>query len=224
MINLASNSVLRKKGFTLVELLVSVTIIALITAITVFNQNDYSDRLALTQAASDIELQIREMQQYGVSVREYSPNTNLFNYAYGVIFNTNSGVGSLGTTNSWSFVDVNQNGKYNATNGWSICSPGGGTSECISTTTLKYGVTIFDLCIINSSNGQNCKSQGGSGTPTRIDITFLRPNANAIMYFTNSSNVNISSPGYKGAKIQLRSPRGKTINIWVYTTGQVSVQ
>lgn len=224
MSHLSQNSSVRKKGFTLIELLVTVTIIALITAITVFNQNDYSDRLALIQAASDIELQIREMQQYGISVREYSQNTNLFNYPYGVMFNTNVGPGTLGPSNVWSFVDVNQNNKYNATNGWSVCSPGGGTSECISTTTLKYGVTISDLCIINSSNGQNCKSQGGSGVPGRIDILFKRPNPNAWIAFSDTANVAINTPNYRGAKITLRSPRGKTINIWIYTTGQVSVR
>lgn len=219
MIYLSSNNVLRKKGFTLVELLVSVTIIALITAITVFNQNDYSDRLALTQAASDIELQIREMQQYGVSVRESSTNSGKFDYAYGVVFSLNA---MTGPYNAWSFVDVNNSTRYDPPSGGAC--PNNSTSECIATTTLKYNVKIIDLCAINSSGGQNCKSSGGSGVPSRIDITFKRPNPNAIFAFNNTSGTPIIFPSHRGAKIRIQSPRGKTMDIYIYTTGQISVQ
>ena len=220
----ATNSIFRKRGFTLVELLVTVTIIALITAITVFNQNDYSDRLALTKAASDIELQIREMQQYGVSVRESSTNSGKFDYAYGITINLNSAVtGTMGQYNLWSFVDINNSTRYNPPSGWATC-PNNSTSECVATTSLKYNVKIIDLCAINSSGGQNCKSNGGSGVPGRIDVTFKRPNLGAIFAFNNTSGNPVAFPNHRGAKIRIQSPRGKTMDIYIYTTGQVSVQ
>ncbi len=216
-----------QRGFTLVELLVTVSVIAVITAVVSFNQTDYTDRLALVNAASDLELQIREMQVYGVSVREYSPNTNLFNYSYGVMFNTNTITGApgvLGPVNMWSFVDVNNNSRYNPPGGsWSTCSPGG-TSECVATTTLRGGVTIVDLCVINSTNGQNCRSNGGTSVPGRLDIAFLRPDPNAIITYANTSGTVITFPNHRGAKIQLRSPRGRTMDIFIYTTGQISVR
>lgn len=213
-------------GFTLVELLVTLTVITLITAVVVFNQADFADRLALTNVAAELELRIREMQVYGVSVREYQPNTSQFGYSYGVMFNTNtiSGApGAMGPLSLWSFVDVNKNGRYNNPSTWSTCTVGG-TSECLEITTLKQGVTISDLCAINSSNGQNCRSSGGSSVPGRIDITFLRPDPNARFSFANTSGTSITFPNHRGAKIQLRSPRGKTLDLYIYTTGQISVR
>lgn len=213
-------------GFTLVELLVTLTVITLITSVVVFNQADFADRLALTHVAAELELRIREMQVYGVSVREYQPNTSKFGYSYGVMFNTNTISGSpgpMGPISMWSFVDVTNNGRYNNAGGWSSCTIGG-TSECLEITTLKQGVTISDLCAINASNGQNCRSNGGTSVPGRIDITFLRPDPNARFIFANPSGNSITFPNHRGAKIRLRSPRGKTLDLYIYTTGQISVR
>lgn len=226
MISLKRLRIGNPSGFTLVELLVTLTVITLITAVVVFNQADFADRLALTNVAAELELRIREMQVYGVSVREYQPNTSQFGYSYGVMFNTNtiSGApGAMGPISLWSFVDVNNNSRYNHPGTWSTCTTGG-TSECLEITTLKQGVTISDLCAINASNGQNCRSNGGSSVPGRIDITFLRPDPNARFIFANTSGNAITFPNHRGAKIQLRSPRGKTLDLYIYTTGQISVR
>jgi len=210
-------------GFTLIELLVTLSVIALITGVVVFNQDNFADQLALANATSDLELEIREMQVYGVSVREYQPNSNLFNYSYGVTLNTNIVTGVLGLVSAWSFIDVNANGRYDISGSWATCTLGG-VAECLKINKISRGVTISDLCVINSSGGQNCKSSGGSSVPGRIDITFLRPNPDARFYFKNLSGNVVNFANHKGAKIQLRSPKGKTKDIFIYTTGQISIR
>jgi prepilin-type N-terminal cleavage/methylation domain-containing protein len=204
------------RGFTLIELLISISIIALLTGVAVFNQSDFSDQLALTNLTSEIDLQIREAQTYGVSVREFSPGTNNFNIAYGVSFN----LGNPGSSNTsfFSFADLlPQNGYFDTP---TSCEPGP-SSECLSRYNLTRGNTLTDMCVIEAGGGTVCKAGVG-----RIDIVFVRPNPTAkIALFNNSGSVvNTTYPGFKGVKFEFTSPQGKKQYIIVYTSGQVSIQ
>ena len=117
-------------GFTLIELMVSVAVIALVTAVIVYNQGDFSDKISLVNTASDIELQIREAQVYGVSVREFQPSSNEFNFAYGVSINLNAFAGTLGPTSYVSFIDrVTKDARYATPAQWETWTVGG-ASEC----------------------------------------------------------------------------------------------
>jgi prepilin-type N-terminal cleavage/methylation domain-containing protein len=210
-------------GFTLVELLISVSIIGLITAVVVFNQSDFADQIALSNVVNEIELDIRENQIYGVSVKEFQPGSLEFSSAYGSSFNLiASQSGALGPVSYISFIDrIITDGKYNFGASWSTCTVGGG-SECININSLTRGNTIMDLCVRMSANNDVCRS-GGSG-PSRIDITFLRPNPNARIAFLDSAGANLSFAGHIGAKVILRSPQGKTQSVVVYTTGQIAIE
>lgn len=205
------------QGFTLVELLVSLGIIAMITSVVVYNQNAFTDDVALMNTASEIALQIREAQTYGVSVREFSPGTQEFDVAYGVSFTITSGGAS---NNSYIyFADRNlpsgpQDGYYTSAVA-GACQPGS-TSECLGRLYISRGNTIFNLCAILS--GGNCT------TLDRADITFLRPYPNARFALFNNGGLPYSPASLQGVRITLRSPGGKTTNINVYTTGQVSIQ
>jgi prepilin-type N-terminal cleavage/methylation domain-containing protein len=204
-------------GFSLPELLVSVVIIVLITTIIIYNQGDFNDRISLSNAASDIELQIREAQVYGISVREFQPAGD-FTSAYGVTFNiTTSGgtPGSIGPLNFWSFIDrITKNGYYD-TSTWSSCSVSP-TSECLKISALTRGNVVYALYAIDSSSIDRAIG--------RLDITFLRPNPNALMIFRNLSNGTVTYPGYKGAKIVIQSPKGNQTTVTVFSNGQISIQ
>jgi prepilin-type N-terminal cleavage/methylation domain-containing protein len=63
------------RGFTILELLVSLTIMSLLTAIVVFNQSDFADQTALSNSANDLELALREVQTYGTSGRFDDPGS-----------------------------------------------------------------------------------------------------------------------------------------------------
>jgi len=204
----------RPKGFTLIELLVSLGIITIITSVVVFNQNAFTDQVALSNTGSEISLQIREAQTYGVSVREFAPGTSEFNVAYGVSFNLISLSG--GSNNSYVyFADrgASANGIYDTP---TVCQPGI-TSECLSRLYVSRGNTITNLCAL-LSNGTTCTNAG------RVDITFLRPYPNARLIFFNISGTQVPFPTAQAAKIELSSPSGKKAYIVIYTTGQVSIQ
>lgn len=214
----------KSKGFTLIELMVSVVVIAMITAVVVYNQGDFADRISLANTASDLELQIREAQVYGVSVREFQPSTNEFNFAYGISFNLNAFAGTLGPTSFVAFADrVVKDGRYATPASWGTCTVGG-TSECLKIYMLSRKNSITDLCVINNAGSDVCSSQGSGTRPGRIDLSFLRPDPSANMSFVDTNGSQTTFPGHKGMKVKITSPKGNLKTITVYTTGQIAVQ
>ncbi len=73
------------KGFTLVELLVSISIFTLITSVAVYNHAKFNNSVLLTNLAYEIGLSVRQAQFYGISVRQNASFS--FNSGYGVHFN-----------------------------------------------------------------------------------------------------------------------------------------
>lgn len=197
------------KGFTLVELIVSIAIIGLITSIVVFNQGDLSDSVSVGNVVGSISAEIRQAQVYGISVKEFTPSSNDFSVAYGVDFDISS---TGNNTQYYSFADRSvQNGYYDASGGCIY----GGTSECLATNQIGRGNTISSICVIQANGDCNIPI-------SRVAITFLRPNPAAqIVFFNNGGNI-VSYPGFLGVKIQITSPKNRTKDIVVYTTGQIS--
>ena len=202
-----------QKGFTVVEVLVSVAIVVAILAIVVFNQGDFNDQFGLTTNVSDVELQLRQAQVYGVSVREFVPSGGEFTAAYGVSMNLTS----QGISNGYLFF-ADRGTKNGAYDGSSTCLTGG-ANECIARFTFSRGVTLSQVCVIQSNGSESC-------TPnvSRVDVSFLRPDPSARITFFNSSNGQVVYPGHRGARIELASPRGKTRSVVIFTTGQISIQ
>ncbi len=197
-------------GFTLIELMISVSIIGLITAIVVFNQGDLSDQISLNNVVNEIDLQVREAQVYGISVRERTPSSGDFDISYGVDFNI-SGINNPTNTAFYTFADRGVKNGYFDTFG--TCSTAG---ECIFRHPVSRGNIISQLCVITSTGSETC----GLG---RVAITFVRPSPSAKIVFFNSSGSLVTYSGHRGVRITLTSPKGKTKSIVVYTTGQVSI-
>jgi prepilin-type N-terminal cleavage/methylation domain-containing protein len=199
-------------GFTLIEALVSLVIISVIMSTVLFNYGVFSDNLALSSSAQEVAVTIRQAQTYGLTVREVSVGGGAFDKAYGVYFNKTE-PGSY-----YLFADSSgvANKKYDV--GTGVC--GSITTECIEKFTLRNGVTINDVC-----NEATC-----SITSTAMNVTFLRPNPDAKIYFTDSAGTFVDkspvvSPftGYLSGWVVLRSPKGKRLNVTIESTGQVLV-
>ena len=193
------------KAFSLIELLVSISIVTMITTIVMFGYTNFNDTLGVTSAAQEIAVAIRQAQTYGLDVRETKVGAGLFSFAYGIYFDpTNS------PSDYYIFVDTNSNKKYDVGSG---C--GSGATECIERMTLRNNVRVSSIC-----DSVSCPP---SVTTKKLDVTFLRPNTDANVYFTDNTGVIVSGPVSLG-RVKLISPKGKIVTITVESTGQISVQ
>lgn len=185
------------KAFSLVELIVSISIISLILSVVLYNYGSFNDKLALSATSQELAVAVRQAQAYGINVKESSVSSGQFNYPYGIYFSTQT------PTSYVIYVDVNSNNVYDS---------GGG--ELVETVSLRNGVTINNIC-----DSGNCPASGVA----RMSINFLRPNPDARIYFINSSGSVVSGPISYG-RIQLRSPKGAFSYVIIENTGQIVVQ
>ena len=183
------------RGFTMVEVLVTLSIFTVISGVVLARYKDFSGGIILSNLAYEVAITIRQAQVYGLSVKNTLTPTSNFNLPYGIHL-----PGPV--SNSFVFfADVDGDG-YDS----------GESGESIEILTTKQGNTIQSFCATpSSSNTPNCDI-------TYLDITFLRPEPDA-KFKTNLGT------DYKEAIITVSSPgtlRSKTIR--VKSTGQISVQ
>ena len=195
-------------GFTLVELLISISIITVLLSVVLYNYGQFNDNLALSSAGQEMAIAIRQAQTYGINVREISVGTGNFTAAYGVYFNPGSN-----PSNYYIFADTDGNKAYNAGSG---C--GTGNTECVEQLTLRNGVKITSIC-----DGTNtCPPPPGGSSVKNMTVTYTRPNPDAsINFLNNGGQIKASSPT---GKVTLTSPKLKTLTVTIESTGQVSVQ
>lgn len=146
-----------RRGFTLVELLVVLSILTVISSILLANHTRFNSTVLLTSLAYDVALSVREAQVYGVSVRQFSDD---FQVGYGVHFST---------SNSYAFfADTNANQIYDD-----------GVDSIIRSYSLSRGHAIQSFCGVTSVGVERCSD---SETPiTFLDVVFFRPDPDAIM-------------------------------------------
>ncbi|TSC70378.1 MAG: Uncharacterized protein CEO12_402 [Parcubacteria group bacterium Gr01-1014_46] len=192
-----------KKAFTLIELLISVSIITVILSVVLWNYGSFNDQLALSATAQELALTIREMQTYSINVKETSAGSGQFNHAYGIHFN-------IASPYSYRlYIDSDDNGAYDHKSG---CYTG--NTECTNRVDIRNKIKISSVC-----DSSTCPPSGAAG----FNVFFLRPNPDAKIYFVDSSFVNILGPVTQ-AKVQLTSPNGKVMYVIVESTGQISIQ
>lgn len=206
-------------GFTLVEMLVSLSIVSLIMLTVLFNYSSFNDRLALSSAAQELAIVIRQAQTYGLTVRETKSTTRVFDKAYGIYFDSRSG--SNRYKSYYLFVDLDGDNAYDVGTG----NCGEVTTECIEKITMRNEIRVSSIsvpsqvpAVINTQTGVSCSTSNQSIST----ITFLRPNPDANINFYNSSWVLTTGPCTKGS-IVLISPKGKRLTITIENTGQVYV-
>ncbi len=193
--------VLKNRGFTLIELVVSIGIFALMTGILLSKYGNFNNSVILTNLAYDVAITIRTAQSYGIDVKGVeNPNNNNqveYNNPYGVYFDRSNIDKSKQMI---FFADFNGNDKYNS-----------GSNEEINTYILKRGMYISALCAGSSSS--DC-----STNRTKLNILFKRPDPKAII--SNDENCPIDC---NYGRIELTSVDGSKKYVEVRSTGQISV-
>ncbi len=191
-----------EQGFSVPELLVTIAIVGIIMSSVLFNYGTFNNDLALSSAAQELSISVRQAQTYGLTVKEVTAGGGQFTFAYGVYFDVSS------PSNYYLFADTNGNSKYDVGSG---C--GSGSTECVEKFVLRNNIKVYEVC------ASTCPHATAKG----LHVTFLRPNPDAVIYFTDVSGVIVGGVSTTG-KVVLTSPTGKKSTITIESTGQVLAQ
>ncbi len=195
-------------GFTLLELMVVITISVLLISVVTTQNRTHTSRILYDDVAHKIALSIRQAQSYGLSAREHTvagtgATSRTFCIGYGVVFTLSFG-------NKYNiFADTTQLGPTGL-----VCPPAVGPynhveDRVLERITLKRGA-VTRLCATNplAVPPEDC-------TLTDLSIVYQRPNPEPVI------NGDVR---YVAAKIVLTFPGSITKNIIIRNTGQISIQ
>lgn len=190
------------RGFTLVELVVSIGIIGVITGVIIVNYRDFESTTVLKNAAYDVALGLRESQLKSISV--VRGTSGGFDYPYGISM-------TPGAQNFTAF-------RYLSATGYPQYQ--GNLAETVSTEMLPgTTISIVDLCVTTTiSATEICGLQ-------RLDLSFRRPEFNALAYAVPGGSGAPFDDEVIESRIILSSDRNPGLQFRVKVTvfGQVSV-
>ncbi len=183
-------------GFSMIELMVTTSIVAVISSIVLFNFPSFSSKILLENLTHEIALVVRQAQVYGIGIKATAGGVFP---SYGAHFDTDPAKQKQVLL----FADANTNGIYEA-----------GNDTVIETFEIQRGNYISGLCSI-ASGFTTC-------APTEeIDITFKRPDPEAKICAGSVCTGSISA-----AQITVSPPAGSDIGprfISVWISGQIAV-
>ena len=229
-----------RKAFTIVELIVSIAIFAMMTALLVAKYGNFNNSVLLTNLAYDMAATIRTAQTYGLSVqgKEGVTGPSGFQYPYGVAFCISdadcpqaTGQSGFNNTHIILFADIDRDNAYDH------------NDVPVAIYAIKRGVKINALCVAAPGGAlTNCATSNNK----RVDITFLRPSLDAIICvnykyindtggtgfnYTNYPTINCAKVGFNttygkryAILVSLKAPDGSTRGVVIRSTGQISVE
>ncbi len=186
------------RAFSLIEVLVTITIVTLITAIIMVRYSSFDSSILLNNQAYEIALDLRETQVRSISVQ--ADGTDEFQSGFGLYFNS-------ATPDEYIlFQDTNNDNRYNA------------NETTLTTLTLDSRFTIQGI-YINNSFALTARRGAAS-------VVFKRPNFDAnIRVAPNNSSV-INNAVIQTVYLQVASTRDTSSfkSIAIYSSGQISVE
>ncbi|MEK7650640.1 MAG: type II secretion system protein [Patescibacteria group bacterium] len=210
----------QSRGFTLVEMMVVVSIIIIMTGVVLAGLPGFRDRSSLDLVAQEVALVIRQAQAFGSQTRGAFFGSNSPFPSYGVYINLSQG-GIQPSANSFVLFGDNKNTGTTKTFDLAGGICGVVNSECREVYNLSGGLVFTKV--------QLCESAGACqdiSNTTPLNILFNRPNPEAA--FNNGSGNSLDSSCTGGvcsyAKITLSSAKTNTVkNICVWSTGHIYV-
>ncbi|MDB5190224.1 MAG: putative Type pilus pilin [Parcubacteria group bacterium] len=224
VLNTSSAHAASSRGFTLIEMLVVLGIIAVISAIAVTGQSAFNQNLLLTNTAYTVAFSAREAQSFGLSSRKFG---NVQNAGYGLHFDR-------ALPNSYIlFADIAKTplpipskcplgtaGTPDQKLG--NCAYDSGNDGIQETFTFSRGFKVQKFCGtisgVQSPNNRFCSTN--SSPLSTLDMVFTRPNTASII----SGNVGGLTKEFSCAEITI-TDSGNVANktIRVSTLGEISI-
>ncbi len=192
------NSIPRSRGFSLIELMVTIGIFSVITGVVLANYRSYNKNSDFANTVENVYLDLRESQVYGAGGKRESGAgcgnpISLFNCTYGVHFVKNAVTYNV-------FIDRNKNRIMDA-------------GESIKAISLGSGTTITSLLCIRS--GVSVAS--GACINNYASVAFTRPSPDAFI-------AEFESPVNSNDGVEITISNGpKTAKIVVSGAGQMSI-
>ena len=184
-----------KAGFTLIELMITITIVTLVTGIVMANYSSFNSVVLLKSQAYELALDLRSAQVYGVSV---GGTTNSFRGAYGIYFDV-----ANGNQNQYVLFQDQSGGvtrQYDA------------GEEIGDIYTIDSRFEIFDICTPNRG-AEDCSADQAS-------VAFQRPDFDAHIW----TNTVPAGDSQIDIKLRSSSNAERERVVTVYSSGQISVQ
>jgi len=187
----------KNKGMTYVELIVVLSISAVLASVSIFNYGLFQEKIDMKNLSNDIALKIIEAQKSSVAGKlPISGVTSTWKPSYGIYFDL-----SVNNTAFYYFTDLNQDKKYSC--------PG---LECASAINITKGNKIFAI-----------KSHAGiieDSISYPLHISYTRPNSGADFY--SNSGPLASSIEYIQIVLS-NSDESSFTNVNIYPSGRVDI-
>jgi prepilin-type N-terminal cleavage/methylation domain-containing protein len=215
----------RRRGFTLVEMLVVLAIIAVITTIVVTGQSNYNKTLLLTDTSYTVALSARQAQSYGLASRKYG---SVQNPGYGLHFNSATKSSYLFFADTAKVLQPAPNScpPVDASAPVSLQKPGNcrydATDGVVNTYAFSRGFTIQQFCGKQGSGPLAVRQCSTDAVPlTTLDMVFTRPNTSTtISGLLNGSSLST----FTCAEVTLADATGQaTRTIRISQLGEVSL-
>lgn len=154
-----------QKGFTLIEMIVVIALIAILTSIILFNSSRLNSAILVSNTAYEIGLIVRESQVAGLGVKASNTGSgpSVFSSSHGVHFNLeNPNLVIL-------FADTNNSGAYEA----------GEMTQEFNIQNKRSGA-LLTICGKQTASAGSCTPANGTFiTAATADVVFTRPNPEA---------------------------------------------
>ncbi len=188
----------KNRGVTMIEVLVSISIFAIITSVVLYNHSAFNSSVAVTNLAYEVALTVKQAQSYGLSVKREAG----YSGSYGAYFSTSPGDDKKVIV----FADKDSDNEYDYTNEATCGS--NPASECREELNIRGDVSVKNLA----------DSYNPTGNTGELSIIFKRPDPIAYIYDTDQNNARTYG------EITISSARGKEKIIRVDRSGQISVK
>ncbi|MBI2627986.1 MAG: hypothetical protein HYW71_00940 [Candidatus Niyogibacteria bacterium] len=191
-------------GFTVVEVLITMGVFALVSSMVLANYPKFSERLTLEQTAQKIALSFREAKILSLTVGESEIGTRIFP-GYGVHFDA----GESGNNKRYLiFSDLNADKKY--------AEPDDGEKDIFG---IQSSAFISGACFGEEDAGSLSECQSYNQTKI-LDIVFTRPKPSIDFYDGERSQWR----GEQNVGIFIVNPEGDIKKIIIWKTGQIMVE